>query len=331
MTRLWRHMRALWPRWTLLPPLPFLSYFCVVAWRGEVRAEHVLLCLVVIGLAYTNAASKKLCVGSYPMGLVGLLYDAMKPLRNVGLTPERVHLCDLRAAELALFGVTSGGERMTLQDWFLTHHAAIADVYFAIPYGLYIFAALGFAIYLYRRDFPSLQRFAWGFFVLNIGGFITYHLYPAAPPWYFHAHGCVVDLTAVPNEGVALARVDRLFDMHYFEGMYRRSSDTFGAMPSLHVAYPLIIMLFGYRVLGRVGRALAALFCVTMTCAAVYLDHHWVLDVVAGLTYGVCVYAAFAVLAPRKAAVAEGAESAAARGADPQPASAPAEAQRGAV
>ena len=28
-----------------------------------------------------------------------------------------------------------------------------------------------------------MRRFAWTFFFLNVAGFLTYHLYPAAPPW----------------------------------------------------------------------------------------------------------------------------------------------------
>lgn len=314
MTRVWLHMRALWPRWTLLPPLPFVAYLLVAITRRATRPEHFVMVALVLGLAYGNEASKKLCKASYPMGLVGLLYDAMKPLRNLGLTRENVHLCDLRAAELRYFGLTVDGERVTLQDWFQAHFSPIADAYFALPYGAYIFAALGFAVYLYRTDFAALERFAWGFFLLNIAGFVTYHLYPAAPPWYFHAHGCAVDLGASANEGAALARVDALTGIRYFAGMYGRSSDVFGAMPSLHVAYPLLIVFFGWRALGRAGRALALLFLVSMCGAAVYLDHHWVIDVLVGLTYGTVVYAAFVLLRPETRG-AEASAACASRGA----------------
>ncbi|MCC6522277.1 MAG: inositol phosphorylceramide synthase [Polyangiaceae bacterium] len=292
-------MRSLWPRYTLLPPLPFAAYFLVVAGLGRVRVDHVIMVLLVPALAYGNAATKKLCVGTYPMALVGLLYDAMGPLKNLGLTPENVHNCDLRAVELALFGVGSGAERMTLQDWFLEHHSPVLDVYFAIPYGLYIFAALGFGVYLYFRDFRRLQLFAWGFFVVNVVGYVTYHLYPAAPPWYYHAHGCVVDLTVSASEGPALARVDALTGLGYFAGLYGRSNAVFGAMPSLHAAYPTLILLAGWRVLRWPGRSLGIVFLLSMAIGAVYLDHHWVIDVLVGLGYALAAFGVVALAARR--------------------------------
>lgn len=61
-------------------------------------------------------------------------------------------------------------------------------------------------------------------------------------------------------------------------------------MPSLHVAYPLLIVVIGWPYLKVVGRTLANVFFCSMCFAAVYLDHHWVIDVVVGLVYCVVVY-----------------------------------------
>src|SRR5262249_31610947 len=159
------------------------------------------------------------------------------------------------------------------------------DILCAIPYGAFIFVVLAYAVYLYVRDFSAQQRFTWGFFLLNIAGFLTYHLYPAAPPWYFHAHGCVVDLSAHASEGSHLARVDAMMKLSYFAGMYGRSSDVFGAMPSLHVAYPFLMAIEGWKFHRLLGRGLLVLFYCAMCFSAVYLDHHWVIDVIAGTGY----------------------------------------------
>src|SRR5262249_25413020 len=140
-----------------------------------------------------------------------------------------------------------------LPDWFLTHHSPLADVLSAIPYGTYLFVSLGFAVYLYARDFTAMQRFAWAFLLLNVAGFVTYHVYPSGPPWYFHARGCEVDLATGPAAGAALLRVDALIGVRFFAGMYERASDVFGAVPSLHAAYPLLIVVAGWRVLGAWG------------------------------------------------------------------------------
>jgi hypothetical protein len=285
--RVWRHMRGLWPRWTLLPPLPFVLLFIVSLVRGETRWEHVALVTLVLALAYTNAATKKLFVGAYPIGLVAIFYDAMRFVKTWGVNESTVHVCDLRAAELRFFGLSNG---QTLQDWFQAHPNKWADLYFSVPYGTFIFVALGFATWLYFRDFSTMQRFTWLFLLMNVMGFVTYHIYPAAPPWYFHAHGCTVDVLAKANEGPNLARVDAMLGFGYFHGFYGRSNDVFGAVPSLHVAYPLIIVLEGWRLFSRGWRAAAVAFFLSMCFAAVYLDHHWVIDVLIGITYGLVAF-----------------------------------------
>jgi membrane-associated phospholipid phosphatase len=98
-------------------------------------------------------------------------------------------------------------------------------------------------------------------------------------------HGCAVDLAAHASEGPNLARVDAWLGVPYFAGMYGRASDVFGAMPSLHVAYALIVVLVGWPSLPPLWRAASLAFFFLMTFAAVYLDHHWVLDAVAGIVY----------------------------------------------
>jgi membrane-associated phospholipid phosphatase len=295
VTRLWRHLRALWPGWTILAPVPFLAHGAWAALSGRFHWENAVILSMTLALFATGPRSKRLFLGVYPLGLVGLFYDTMRLVKNVGLTPQSVHLCDLRAYEMAVFGITSGGQRMTIHDWFQLHRSPwtpAIDLVCAFPYAAFIAVCFGFAVWLYWRDYPRMLRFAWCFFALNIAGFLTYHLYPAAPPWYFHAHGCVVDLAATASEGPNLARVDAMLGVHYFAGMYGRASDVFGAMPSLHCAYAFLIVALGWAVFGKAWRAASVGFFVLMVFAAVYLDHHWLLDAVAGIGYSVIVVTA---------------------------------------
>lgn len=297
----WEHMRRLWPRWTLLPALPFVAWPLYLLSRGEIRWEVIAVMVLGVALPYGSLATKRLFLGVAPIGLVGVLYDSMRFFKNTGITPERVHICDLRAIETSLFGITMNGERVTLHDWFQAHSSPVLDVIAAVPYGTFIGAAILFAVYLYRKDFEAMRRFTTAFFVMNVLGFITYHVYPAAPPWYFHQHGCVADLMARASEGPNLARVDRMLGFAYFGGFYGRSNDVFGAVPSLHVAYPLLIVLEGWRHFGRFLRVATVLFFVTMCFAAVYLDHHWVVDVVIGIGYALAVFFAMRWIWARRA------------------------------
>ncbi len=279
--------RTRWQRlWPWLGTAPFELWGLWLLSRGEVRWEVLALMALVPALAFASPASRRLYTGLYPLGLVALLYDAMRFVKNVGLSPERVHLCDLRAVESSLFGYTDAqGRAATLHDWIQRHPTPALDALFAVPYGTFIYAVIATAVLLYFRDFVRLQRFAWAFFLLNLAGFVTYHVFPAAPPWYFHAHGCVVDLAARASEGPNLARVDAMLGTAYFHGFYGRSNDVFGAVPSLHVAYPALIALEAWPFFSRPLRALSLAYAATMVVAAVWLDHHWGVDVLLGLTY----------------------------------------------
>jgi len=287
----WEHMRTLWPRWTLLPPAPFVLWSAYVLARGEARWEAVLFLVGAPLLAYATPRTKRLFVGVYPVGLVGVLYDAMRFVKYVGVTPERVHTCDLQALDARVFGVTVEDRILSWCDIFRQHRSPFLDAYCAIPYGTFLLLVVGYAIYLFMREHRALKRFAWAYLVLNVAGFVTYHVVPAAPPWYVHAYGCVVNLAAPASEGPKLAAVDAMIGVPYFAGFYGRSNDVFGALPSLHVAYPLLVVLEAWRLHGALGRALSIAFFVSMCFGAVYLDHHWVIDVVLGVLYGLGAHA----------------------------------------
>ncbi|MBX3215257.1 MAG: inositol phosphorylceramide synthase [Labilithrix sp.] len=281
------HVRRLWPRYPLGPLLPFAIYALVSTARGDLRPEHVGAVLLVLGLAYTNVRTKSFLVAIYPIGLVGLLYDGMRPLQRLGLTPERVHVCDVRALEARLFGFEVDGATLTLHDWFRVHHWPAVDLLAAFPYATFILASFACAVLLAIRDPAAMRRFTWAFFAMNVAGFATYHVIPAAPPWYFHAHGCTVDLAARPSEGPALMRVDAMLGISYFQGMYAKASSVFGAIPSLHCAYPMLIVLEGWRSFGPRLRVLAVAYWLLMVFASIYLDHHWLIDGILGSAYAV--------------------------------------------
>ena len=97
----------------------------------------------------------------------------------------------------------------------------------------------------------------------------------------------------------ALARVDALLGVPFFHGMYGKASSVFGALPSLHCAYPLLLVLEGWAVFGRGMRAISVGYYVAMFFAAVYLDHHWVLDLLLGSLYAVVAFATVRVLSTR--------------------------------
>jgi hypothetical protein len=293
IARVERHLSSLWPRHSWWPVAPFVLYAAYSASRHDLRPEHGLFIATSAVLAYTGPRTKELYLGVFPLGLVAVMYDFMRPFQQLGLTRGRVLLCEVRSLESTLFGWRGpDGEPRTVHDWFVAHHSVPADLVCAFPYATFLLVCVACAVWLYAKDRSAMRRFAWGFFFLNVLGFVTYHLVPAGPPWYFHLHGCAVDLATRATEGPALARVDAYLGVGFFHGMYTRASSVFGALPSLHCAYPLLVVMTGWRTFGAKLRVASVTYWLLMVFAAMYLDHHWLLDAVLGGIYTVVVFTA---------------------------------------
>ena len=119
--------------------------------------------------------------------------------------------------------------------------------------------------------------------MVNLLGFCVYYIYPAAPPWYIQQYG--FDFIANTKGNTAgLSRFDAYFGVEIFKGLYEKSSNVFAAMPSLHSSYPLIVFYYGVR--NKLGwiNLLLAIITLGIWFAAVYSSHHYVLDVLAGIT-----------------------------------------------
>jgi hypothetical protein len=180
--------------------------------------------------------------------------------------------------------------RLTPNELFARHHWPLVDFVTGLSYIVYVYWALAFALYLlfFRRDRPGrrlLARLGWTFAAVNIVGFATYYIYPAAPPWYVAQHGLGPADLSVAASPAAAARWDALTGIPYFASFYGRAADVFGAIPSLHVAYPLLVFLYGRALRRPVFDALNIGLFMLVSFSAVYLQHHYVLDVALGAGY----------------------------------------------
>lgn len=272
------HLRGLWGNLWPLPFTPLLFLATMVA-IGDVRVEHVIIVAALVGLGVGNATSRNLLIAGIPGVAIGLGYEVIRYLRPLFVTAERVLGCDLRALELRLFGV---GPDTTLADYFVARNSVAADLFFAVPYTLFWFVAIGYGIALYFYNRPRMHRYLWTLAIAHAVAFAIWLALPAAPPWYVRLHGCLVDIDALPS-AAALLRVDALLGIGYFQEFYSRAPTVFGALPSLHLAFPAAALVTAWRDAGRGERTIHFAYLMWMLAASVYLDHHWLLDGLLGI------------------------------------------------
>jgi len=117
---------------------------------------------------------------------------------------------------------------------------------------------------------------------VNLIGFVVYYLYPAAPPWYVELQGFAF-IQDTPGNVAGLGRFDALTGTSIFSSMYAKSSNVFAAVPSLHSAYPVLLLYAGWKYrMGWLNLAFVAI-AVGIWFAAVYSSHHYVVDVLLGI------------------------------------------------
>lgn len=281
-----QHARGLWGAAWWLPALPWVVYTAGLAAAGAARWDHVAVTALAAASAYGSARTRRFYLSALPLLLMFLIYDSMRWWHRLGLDPAAVLTCQLRDAELSLFGARVGGALLTPNQLLARLQHPALDLLCAVPYGLYLIVLCGHFAYLHATDGALARRFAWITLAANLLGFATYRLLPAAPPWYVDLRGCAVDLAARPDPA-ALTRVDALLGVSYFHDLYSRGATVFGALPSLHVAYPLIGILVTWRRAGRWSRAVQIGYAALMAFSAIYLNHHWVIDVLLGASYAV--------------------------------------------
>jgi hypothetical protein len=282
------HVERLWGKWWLLPAIPLLYALLIFA-IGDMRREHVGFALGCCVLGWSSQRTRRFLIDASPIIAVGIGYDLVRYARSALLSPDRVVGCGLRNLELRLFSVSPG---VTLQDWLVLHHAPALDLLFATPYAAFVYVAGAYAAYLYFTDRRRMHRYAWAFAIANYLSFALWLAVPAAPPWYLREHGCAIDLAVLPSPA-ALARVDELLGIQYFHDFYARAASVFGALPSMHCAYPVLGLLTARGSATWRTWPLHVTYTLLMFAAAVYLDHHWIIDGLAGWALaGAAVYVA---------------------------------------
>lgn len=165
----------------------------------------------------------------------------------------------------------------------------VLDLMAAVPYLIHFPLPVMFAVYLgvFTRRRRHVYGFLWCAGWVNFLAVIVQFVFPTAPPWFtdsavFDAAGNLV--SSAPNEA-GFQRLDQFFGVQMFHNIYSASPVKFGAMPSLHVAWPAIILFCKPWISVRVG----VVHLVWIVWAALYSNHHYGVDALAGIALALLV------------------------------------------
>lgn len=217
-----------------------------------------------------------------PFGLAVLGYEAIR------LAPRssNVHIAELVRVEERFFSVVTEAGPRTLSDIIAGNTHPLLDLWCGATYLSWVPGVLVAAAYLFTRHRRRAFELSVGFLVVNLAGWAIWFSYPAAPPWYVDLYGTGPALLHAPSSAAGLVRFDALLGVPVASSLYSKSAYIFGAMPSLHVAYATLVTWMTFPVGGKL-RAAGLAFAASMAFAAIYLRHHYIIDVVAGVAVAV--------------------------------------------
>ena len=214
----------------------------------------------------------------------GLLvaYDFLRGA--VSVAPSLAHISPQIDVDKFLFLGTVPSVWLQEHLWrdghFYWYDYAAWGVYMTHFFTVWIVAAV-----LWRVSRQRFRRFLLVIVPLTVGAFLTYWLYPAQPPWLASKLGTIPWTDRLIPEvwgHVGVGAIQSLYENDKFV-------NTVAAMPSLHAAYPFMLMLFFWSSGLRI-RILLGAYTLAMAFALVYGAEHFVTDILAGWAMALVVF-----------------------------------------
>jgi hypothetical protein len=293
--------RALYTPKHLLTAAVISTVYLLLSWLLiGFKTDQLYLVLFFNSFYFISRTTRKFIIGFSIFIVFWVVFDYMKAFPNYRY--QSVHIEDLYNSEKSWFGIHSNGALLTPNEYWQLHGNGFLDILTGFLYLCWVPVPLAFATYLFFKSRNGFLQFSLNFLLVNLIAFVIYYLYPAAPPWYVQHHHFEF-IANTPGSTAGLEKFDLFFGSGIFKSLYSKSSNVFAAMPSLHAAYPVIVLFYGLRYGAKWFNLLFAVVMVGIWFAAIYNSHHYVLDVLAGIGCSVVGIAAFQLALKRNALI----------------------------
>ena len=250
--------------------------------EGEITVFHIIIILAVIAIRIFMG--KEFLKDWFPIISFFIMYDMLRALADDN---RYIYVKEPFEAEKLFFAPFFGGNIPSF--WLDRIQNPALTVIAALFYSLHLFMPIFLGYLLWRKEEMRLQffEFAWTLTLTSYFALITFWLFPVAPPWWVWSHGFAQpDSVMVAKESAAGLRfVDKMLGFGIFSHTYGAlNSNPFAAVPSLHAAYSFLVAFFAIRNFGKKGY-IAIIYPVGIYFSALYLKHHYLIDLILGTFY----------------------------------------------
>jgi len=172
-----------------------------------------------------------------------------------------------------------------LQNWLWRGRTSWYDFVLYIPYLLHFILPLGLAVAVWQTRERWYWRVVWTYLVVAFGSFLTFFLFPAAPPWLASQNHYIPHIVRISSEVWAGLGIQD------FPSFYNHiAPNAVAAVPSLHAAWAALFVIFIYKIYGRRWAILACIYPLLIFVGTIYEGEHYAFDVLAGILYAAAGY-----------------------------------------
>ncbi len=177
---------------------------------------------------------------------------------------------------------------VVLQEWWWHGQVSWYDFYFYFLYTIHFLMPALLAILIWKKADRHYWQFMWALVGLSFAAFVTYILYPAAPPWMASVEGYIEEPMRRVSSDIWWAMGIKDFAKLYDQ----LPANQVAAIPSLHSAYPLLFSLFVTGLFGLKRFWWVYIYPISMWVGVTYMGEHYVIDVILGALYAALAYLA---------------------------------------
>ena len=172
-----------------------------------------------------------------------------------------------------------------LQHWLWHGHVVWYDYILYLPYFLHFIIPLGLGILVWKTRDKFYWRVMNTYLLVAFAGFLTFLLFPSAPPWLASQNHYIPPITNVSTA------VWSSLGIQDFPSIYNHlRPNPVAAVPSEHAAWAILLPIFVYKLYGKKWTLLAAIYPLLIFTGTVYDGDHYVFDILVGILYSLAAY-----------------------------------------
>ncbi len=171
------------------------------------------------------------------------------------------------------------------QNWLWSGHVRWYDVVLYLPYMMFFIVPIGVAILIWKTKDEYYWRVVATYSVLFFSAYLTFLIFPAAPPWLAAQHHYIEPIVRTSTN------VWNAMGIHNFPSVYNHiTPNPVAAFPSLHAGVSTLFAIIIFSLYGWRWGLASLIYPVLLCFGVIYEGEHYATDVIAGIIYAFGAY-----------------------------------------